>query len=357
MDVHSFINKLRDNKKNASLVEDIKSSIKETKRFADGNLILEVPPPPADVRKKLKAKCIHGHVFEDFVLQSALEDGKKVFTVQDDTDASLKKQMKERKQEFKEIYDENPKKKYETSMANAGNGAWKILSAASRSGNAGKRTTDVKFEEWVRNSVSSELMKSLRADFVARTGDKVLLVDLKFTTTKKATYEGEYLIDGIIQVLIYALLKGVEPSNITLGVLVYYGREGEVVLYTTDKRHDAGCMKTLMQKAGIKDIGAKHVDKTKISLSSSSKVTSSAKPFNGILKKTANILNQAAPRKRIPRMKSKTRAEFSDDEEEPSIDMRISSLFEELSTNPVLKGASLLLCVVVLLCLVGWLQR
>ncbi|KAK3099783.1 hypothetical protein FSP39_009549 [Pinctada imbricata] len=372
MDVHSFINKLRDDKRNNKFVNDIIDSIYVLKSNKDADLLLDVPSAPKDLKKRLKAKCIHGHVFEDFVLKAALDDSRKTIVVKDESQTTVKDQMKKRKEEFKEIYEETMKKKYEVAMTNAGSRAWKILSTFTRNGNVSKQVSEVKFEDWVKNNnISSQLMGSLRADFVARTGEKVFLVDLKFSTTKRQFYEEQYLIDGIIQVLIYAILMGVDPRDLTLGVLVYYGREGETVLYTTDKRNDDECMSTMMKLAGMKNtalqngkenaISSKTVNNLKqsrpiikprsgkLQSGDESLIKRTTRPLKGILKNaTAKILpNQKQQGLKKPKQNS-SMSEFSDQEEEEHVDM-------DLVLITIMSKAFLLLVfVVVVLIVLGW---
>lgn len=251
MDVHTLINGLKEDNKNNKLLNEIKESILTRKEIKCKELILETPPSPEDFRLKLRAKCLHGNIFEDMVLKTTLENCNRNISVVGSNSEDAKKKASKNHQDFQELFGKSPSAKYSKAMKMAGNTAWGILKAECK-GNAktgGKYT--FAYEEWVPNSVSNILMKSLRADCVSRTGDFTTVVDLKFSTMGQESYEREYLIDGITQVLIYSALMDLDPNNHAAGVLVYYGKDGGVVYYSTDKYNDESCMKKLYKKAGI----------------------------------------------------------------------------------------------------------
>lgn len=251
MDVHAFINSLKEDGKNNKLLQNIKESIMTEKSIACEELILETPPSPEDFRLKLRAKCIHGNIFEDKVLKSTLDNYNRNFSVVGSNNDEAQKKAIRNFQDFQEIFGKKPSKNYTKAMETAGMKAWSILKSKSTGNTKLNRKTIFAYEEWVPNSVSENLMKSLRADCVGRTGDFTLVVDLKFSTMSQKSYEDKYLIDGIIQVLLYAALMDLDPDNHTTGVLVYYGKEGEIVFYSTDKFTDLSCMEKLYKEAGI----------------------------------------------------------------------------------------------------------
>lgn len=251
MDVHAFINGLKEDSKNNKLLNEIKESILTRKEIKLKELILDIPPSPDDFRLKLRAKCLHGNIFEDMVLKTTLDNCNRNFSVVGSNDEDAKKKASKNHQDFQEIFGKSPSAKYSKAMKMAGNTAWGILKAeCKRNANTGGKSTFA-YEEWVPNSVSNILMKSLRADCVSRTGNFTTVVDLKFSTMSQESYEREYLIDGITQVLIYSALMDLDPTNHAAGVLVYYGKDGVVVYYSTDKYNDESCMKKLYKKAGI----------------------------------------------------------------------------------------------------------
>jgi hypothetical protein len=221
------------------------------KSVASEEMILETPPSPKDLRLKLRAKCIHGNIFEDNVLQSTLDNCGRNFSVVGCGNGDAQKKSIRNLQDFKDIFEKIPSKNYTNAMVIAGKKAWSILKSKSKGSTKVNKKTTIAYEEWVPNSVSEILMKSLRADCVGRSGEFTLVVDLKFSTMSQKSYEDEYLIDGITQVLIYAALMDLDPNNHITGVLVYYGKEGKIVFYSTDKFADLPCMEKLYKKAGI----------------------------------------------------------------------------------------------------------
>jgi hypothetical protein len=50
----------------------------------------------------------------------------------------------------------------------------------------------------------------------------------------EATYEQEYLVHAIIQVLIYSLALHLDPFTLQLRVLVFFSKTAEAVLYESD---------------------------------------------------------------------------------------------------------------------------
>ncbi|KAK3097669.1 hypothetical protein FSP39_011935 [Pinctada imbricata] len=201
--------------------------------------------------KNRAAIYIHGNMFEEFVLKAAKGERSNVFVIKDESVKTVWSRIKERKKQFKEIHNENMTQDYEDAMTLAGIRAWETLSSLARSRNCSNHECEVKFEEVVQNKTASKLKEYLRADFVARTKTTVFLVDLKFSSMETSAFEEQYLVNGILQVLIYSLVMDIEPGDLSLGVLVYYGREGMVVLYTTDIRNDQESMEILRQCMNI----------------------------------------------------------------------------------------------------------
>ena len=251
MDVHAFINCLKEDTKNNKLLENIKQSIVKGKETTSSELVLDTPPPPSDPRLKLRAKCLHGNIFEDSVLRTTLDNCNRVLSVTGSNHEEAKKKASKNLKDFQEIFGKRPSTNYNRAMEVAGSKALSILKTKSKGSSKSNGKTTFAYEEWVPNSVSGVLMKSLRADCVTRAGNYTSVVDLKFSTMSQVSYEKEYLIDGITQVLIYAALMGLDPGNCATGVLVYYGKEGKVVFYSSDKYKDVSCMEQLYRKAGI----------------------------------------------------------------------------------------------------------
>lgn len=142
MDVHAFINGLKEDSKNNKLLNEIKESVLTRKEIKLKELILDTPPSPDDFRLKLRAKCLHGNIFEDMVLKTTLDNCNRNFSVVGSNDEDAKKKASKNHQDFQEIFGKSPSAKYSKAMKMAGNTAWGILKAECKgNANTGGKST------------------------------------------------------------------------------------------------------------------------------------------------------------------------------------------------------------------------
>ncbi|KAK3100718.1 hypothetical protein FSP39_024190 [Pinctada imbricata] len=256
MNIHAFIERLGKDRNNGELVKDIADSFKVLKEKRNNNLILEIPAKQGDGNES-EAKFIHGNIFEEYVLQAAVEDQRMKFNVIGENEASVNSKIQSREKMFNGIYG-IMQDKYKGTMINSGSDAWGILSKIFAHQSAYKDTEKPKpkleFEKTIPNTRTTLLTKRLRADLVAKIGSKVFIVDFKYSSSDdRKEYETKWLVNGFIQVLIYGILIGEKPCNLSLWLLVYYAQKGQIVLYSTYRKRNKRFVRMLKKIAKIPD--------------------------------------------------------------------------------------------------------
>ena len=178
---------------------------------------------------------IHGDIFEYAVQQAAGYTSKK--------DDPWRK--------FRQLYPnikQKEKKQYNDFMDKAGRAAWEIFDKnANRVYGRKNKSIRYLFGYHIHNNTFPILTRKLEADIFVSSLPNIVC-DIKYSTMKKATYEQEYLVHAIIQVLIYSLALHLDPFTLQLRVLVFFSKTAEAVLYESDIHKNKTLVNRLLNK-------------------------------------------------------------------------------------------------------------
>lgn len=173
-------------------------------------------------------KFVHGKIFESCVNQAA--NGRILCKTITDEFISLFPDFCKNHRNIDQYF---------SGMKQAGSVAWNVVRYMQM------QHVSFSFGKRIENEHFTMLKPNLLVDFIQPT----LIYDFKFSTLKSADeYEKKYLVNGLIQVLIYHLCLGKSPENVRLGVLVYYYNLNKVVFYTSNVHLDGFCVKLLREK-------------------------------------------------------------------------------------------------------------
>lgn len=186
-------------------------------------------------------KFIHGDIFEYAVQQAAGYTSNK--------DDPWRK--------FRELYPnikQKKKKQYNDFMDAAGRAAWEIFDKnLNRVYGRKNKSIRYSFGYHIHNNTFPILTRKLEADIFVSSMPNIVC-DIKYSTMKKATYEQEYLVHAIIQVLIYSLALHLDPCTLQLRVLVFFSKTAEAVLYESDIHKDKTLVNQLFKKLNGKPV-------------------------------------------------------------------------------------------------------
>ena len=182
-------------------------------------------------------KFIHGDIFEHAVQQAYGYTSEK-------NDPWIR---------FTELYpsmEKEKKEQYKTFMDKAGQVAWDIFYTNVKTVYGSKKNSIPSFEHTIQNNTLSILTSKLEADIFVSSLPNIVC-EIKYSTMDKDLYEREYLVNAIVQVLIYSLALKLDSSTLHLQILVCYSRIGKVVLYESDVHKDETLVNRLLKKLRV----------------------------------------------------------------------------------------------------------
>ena len=212
--VHQFIDKMKE-EQTEQLNEYLDfSQVKSTN--VENNLSMSDIPKSETQEQKF----IHGNIFEYAVQQAAEHTSKK-------NDPWTR---------FRELYRSMKGKKreqYKTFMDEAGQAAWDMFYTNVETVYGSEKNSIPSFEHTIQNNTLPILSSKLEADIFVSSLPNIVC-EIKYSTMDKDSYEREYLVNAIVQVLIYSLALKLDPSTLHLQILVFFSKTREVVLYKSD---------------------------------------------------------------------------------------------------------------------------
>lgn len=299
LSVHQFIKQLKE--ENNGNLEKYKRFKITTKKSISGEISNDVIP----VSESPIQKYIHGDLFEYSVQKAASNQCQK-------EDPWLK---------FKDLYPKiKPKERklYSNYMNDAGKTAWDIFQRNVRK-IYGRKSKSIRysFGHHIKNyHIFPFLTKKLEAD-VFVSSSPFVVCDIKYSTMKRETYEEDYLVHALIQVLIYSLALDLDPSTLYLKVLVFYSSTSEVVLYETDLHEHIVIVNALSKRLKLRKVEPMKTGRCLkeerydvVQKESVKKVGRNSKTTTDKSKKVNNKDNSAEI--------YRNRCEFTDDEDEES---------------------------------------
>ena len=228
LDVHQFIQKMKE-EQNGNL-----SKYKCFSELTSKQLEIDLSKPYIPNSETKEQRFIHGVIFEYAVHQAAKHTSKK----------------NDPWKTFEKLYstlEETEKEQYKTCINEAGRAAWKIFDNNANSVYGMNERSSTLFEYPIQNKTFPILTKTLEADIFEPSSPKIVC-EIKYSAMNKDSYEQEYLVHAIVQVLIYSLALQLDPSTLHLQILVVFSKTREVVLYESDIHTNKTLVNLLVNK-------------------------------------------------------------------------------------------------------------